>query len=147
MSSSEQRGQTNEMRNSYRCQLIISDESDEERAARERREAARTDIPPGALELAQSFRVFHKLMVTSREIFKKANANIALFAEQQNIIHHVNVHSLISSLILASLVRRDVVIKNCTLPLLCSLSPANYECIFNCMRQETILNIPNWPYR
>lgn len=103
MSSSEQRGQTNEMRNSYRCQLIISDESDEERAARERREAARTDIPPGALELAQSFRVFHKLMVTSREIFKKANANIALFAEQQNIIHHVNVHSLISSLILASL--------------------------------------------
>uniref|UniRef100_A0A9J2NZD8 EF-hand domain-containing protein n=1 Tax=Ascaris lumbricoides TaxID=6252 RepID=A0A9J2NZD8_ASCLU len=72
-----------------KCQLIISDESDEERAARERREAARTDIPPGALELAQSFRVFHKLMVTSREIFKKANANIALFAEQQNIIHHI----------------------------------------------------------
>uniref|UniRef100_A0A183U0Q2 ARF7EP_C domain-containing protein n=1 Tax=Toxocara canis TaxID=6265 RepID=A0A183U0Q2_TOXCA len=69
--------------------LIIPDESDEERAARERREAARTDIPPGALELAQSFRVFHKLMVTSREIFKKANANIALFAEQQNIIHQI----------------------------------------------------------
>ncbi|VDM51277.1 unnamed protein product, partial [Toxocara canis] len=39
---------------------------------------ARADIPPGALELARSFRVFHKLMVTSREIFKKANASIAL---------------------------------------------------------------------
>ncbi|VDM45258.1 unnamed protein product [Toxocara canis] len=51
---------------------------------------ARADIPPGALELARSFRVFHKLMVTSREIFKKANASIALFAEQPNVIHQVS---------------------------------------------------------
>lgn len=53
-------------------------------------EASRSDIPQGALELAQSFRIFHKLMVTSREIFKKANANIVLYTEQQKVINHVS---------------------------------------------------------
>ena len=73
-----------------RCSLIVPEESEEETAARVKAEAARTDIPQGALELARSFRVLHNLMITSREIFKKADANLALFAEQQDIIRHVS---------------------------------------------------------
>lgn len=73
-----------------RCELIVDDdENEEERLQRTCAEAARSGIPQGALELAQSFRVFHKLMITSREIFKKASANIALYTRQQKIINHV----------------------------------------------------------
>ncbi|VDK47322.1 unnamed protein product [Anisakis simplex] len=78
------------MEKMLKCPLILSDESDEQRKERERRETSSTDIPLGALELAQSFRVFHKLMITSREIFKKANAQITLISQQQTIINYVN---------------------------------------------------------
>lgn len=74
-----------------RCKLIVrDDENEEDRRQRACTEASRADIPQGALELAQSFRVFHKLMVTSREIFKKASANIVLYTEQQKVINHVS---------------------------------------------------------
>uniref|UniRef100_A0A915PMT4 Uncharacterized protein n=1 Tax=Setaria digitata TaxID=48799 RepID=A0A915PMT4_9BILA len=78
------------LENVLKCKLVVhDDENEEERRQRAYMEAARGDIPQGALELAQSFRVFHKLMVTSREIFKKASANIVLYTEQQKIINHI----------------------------------------------------------
>ncbi|KAL3982579.1 hypothetical protein ACH3XW_47705 [Acanthocheilonema viteae] len=78
------------LENTLKCKLIVYDDEDEEdRRQRACTEASRTDIPQGALELAQSFRVFHKLMVTSREIFKKASANIVLYTEQQKVINHI----------------------------------------------------------
>lgn len=70
--------------------IVRDDENEEDRRQRACTEASRADIPQGALELAQSFRVFHKLMVTSREIFKKASANIVLYTEQQKVINHVS---------------------------------------------------------
>ncbi|VDP11740.1 unnamed protein product [Onchocerca flexuosa] len=78
------------LENALKCKLIVhDDENEEDRRQRACTEVNRTDIPQGALELAQSFRVFHKLMVTSREIFKKASANIVLYSEQQKVINHI----------------------------------------------------------
>ncbi|VDN17309.1 unnamed protein product [Gongylonema pulchrum] len=76
-----------------KCKLVVDDDEDEEKADGQMQhagaEAAQKDIPQGAVELAQSFRVFHKLMVTTREIFKKASANIALYTKQQKVISHI----------------------------------------------------------
>ncbi|KAM3725694.1 Uncharacterized protein ACO02O_02542 [Dirofilaria immitis] len=78
------------LENALKCKLIVHDDENEENHRQQTCvEANRADIPQGALELAQSFRVFHKLMVTSREIFKKASANIVLYNEQQKIINHI----------------------------------------------------------
>uniref|UniRef100_A0A8R1XWX1 Uncharacterized protein n=1 Tax=Onchocerca volvulus TaxID=6282 RepID=A0A8R1XWX1_ONCVO len=78
------------LENVLKCKLIVhDDENEDDRRQRACTEANREDIPQGALELAQSFRVFHKLMVTSREIFKKASANIVLYSEQQKVINHI----------------------------------------------------------
>lgn len=55
------------------------------------------------MELIQSFRVFHNLMITSREIFKKASANFTLFVEQQNIIYQVNIPFQTSDIILRAI--------------------------------------------
>ncbi|EJD76071.1 hypothetical protein LOAG_16904 [Loa loa] len=78
------------LENILKCKLIVhDDENEEDFRQRACTEASRADIPQGALELAQSFRVFHKLMVTSREIFKKASANIVLYTEQQKVINHI----------------------------------------------------------
>ncbi|VDD91558.1 unnamed protein product [Enterobius vermicularis] len=71
----------------YRCDLIVPEESNEESINRAKAEAARTDIPPVALELARRFRFLHKLMMTSREIFKKVDASLVLLVEQQDILH------------------------------------------------------------
>ncbi|CAG9531657.1 unnamed protein product [Cercopithifilaria johnstoni] len=78
------------LESALKCKLIVHDDEDEEdRRQRAYTEASRTDIPQGALELAQSFRIFHKLMVTSREIFKKASPNIVLYTEQQKVINQI----------------------------------------------------------
>ncbi|VDK89485.1 unnamed protein product [Litomosoides sigmodontis] len=77
------------LENALKCKLIVPDEDEEDRRQHAYTEASFTDIPQGVLELAQNFRIFHKLMVTSREIFKKANANIVLYTEQQKIINHI----------------------------------------------------------
>lgn len=45
-----------------------------------------SDIYSGVQELAQSFRVFHRLMVTSREIFLKANAHVKDYVIKQRLI-------------------------------------------------------------
>uniref|UniRef100_A0A0R3RK95 Uncharacterized protein n=1 Tax=Elaeophora elaphi TaxID=1147741 RepID=A0A0R3RK95_9BILA len=78
------------LENALKCKLIVHDGEDEgDRRQQACTEASHGDIPQGALELAQSFRVFHKLMITSREIFKKASANIVLYTEQQKVINHI----------------------------------------------------------
>ncbi|EJW84797.1 hypothetical protein WUBG_04293, partial [Wuchereria bancrofti] len=78
------------LENVLKCKLIVhDDENEEDRRQRACTESSNADIPQGALELAQSFRVFHKLMVTSREIFKKASANIVLYTEQQKVINYI----------------------------------------------------------
>lgn len=68
----------------------MPEESNEESINRAKAEAARTDIPPVALELARRFRFLHKLMMTSREIFKKVDASLVLLVEQQDILHQVS---------------------------------------------------------
>ncbi|VIO87184.1 Uncharacterized protein BM_BM7746 [Brugia malayi] len=77
------------LENVLKCKLIVHDDENEDHRQRACTESSNADIPQGALELAQSFRVFHKLMVTSREIFKKASANIVLYTKQQKVINHI----------------------------------------------------------
>ncbi|KAK6110910.1 hypothetical protein QQG55_41555 [Brugia pahangi] len=77
------------LENVLKCKLIVHDDENEDHRQRACTEFSNADIPQGALELAQSFRVFHKLMVTSREIFKKASANIVLYTKQQKVINHI----------------------------------------------------------
>ncbi|VDN03297.1 unnamed protein product [Thelazia callipaeda] len=69
-----------------RCELIVDANEDKEKLKRRIcAEDSLMDIPQDVLELAQSFRVFHKLMVTSREILRKASSNTALYMEQQKV--------------------------------------------------------------
>uniref|UniRef100_A0A914UN23 Uncharacterized protein n=1 Tax=Plectus sambesii TaxID=2011161 RepID=A0A914UN23_9BILA len=58
------------------------DETDEDKKRRHAAEA-KLNLPPAALELAQSFRALDKLMRTSREIWEKANQRMEDYTAKQ----------------------------------------------------------------
>lgn len=45
-----------------------------------------SEVYQGVQELAQSFRVFHRLMITSREIFLKANSHVKDYVIKQRLL-------------------------------------------------------------
>ncbi|MCP9265730.1 hypothetical protein DINM_021106 [Dirofilaria immitis] len=77
------------LENALKCKLIVHDDENEENHRQQTCvEANRADIPQGALELAQSFRVFHKLMIKRKTKDDLLNKDLEFFKSQQKIVHN-----------------------------------------------------------
>lgn len=74
---------------SFRVELVCPDDETEEEKKRRQEAEAKKNLPPAALELAQSFRALDKLMRTSREIWEKANRRMEDYTAKQMRLYKV----------------------------------------------------------
>ena len=70
--------------------MCPDDETEEDKKRRQEAEAKK-NLPPAALELAQSFRALDKLMRTSREIWEKANQRMEDYTAKQMRLYKVGI--------------------------------------------------------